>query len=122
MDLRRDHLAEAIIYSNALKEELLHRVVQNCLSSILFSLAVAVVTVFVWSWPAFSEVYQWTDENGQTVYSDSPPPGVNPKLKKLRVDRIERPEIKERKVKTVKEIPDKKALRDITVILYYTDW
>lgn len=120
MDL--DHLADVIIHSNALKGKLRRHMTLNCRTSILLSLIAAIVTFFVWSWPAFSEVYEWTDENGHTIYSDSPPPDVNPKLKKLRVDRIERPEIKERKVKTVKEDAQKKALRDITVILYYTDW
>ncbi len=77
----------------------------------------------VWSPTAFSEVYQWTDENGRSFYSDSPPPGVNNvKVKKLRTDRIERPEIRNAPAKAVKDIPRKRDLRDVTVILYLTDW
>ncbi len=77
----------------------------------------------LWSPTAFSEVYQWTDENGRSFYSDSPPPGANNiKVKKLRIDRIERPEIKSPPEKASKDIPKKRDLRDITVILYLTDW
>ncbi|MGD0887269.1 MAG: DUF4124 domain-containing protein [Thermodesulfovibrionales bacterium] len=72
--------------------------------------------------PALSEVYQWTDENGQTIYSNAPPPGVNAKLKKLRIDRIEKLDIKNPPAKAVKDIQQKRDLRDITVILYATDW
>jgi hypothetical protein len=67
-------------------------------------------------------VYQWTDEKGMTIYSNSPPPGVNPKLKKLRIDRIERPDVKNPPAKTTKDVPRKRDLRDIAVILYATDW
>jgi hypothetical protein len=78
----------------------------------------------MWSSPAFSEVYQWTDENGNTIYSDSPPPGVNSKLKKLRIDRIERPEpeVGNAPAKAVKAVRQKRDLSDITVILYAADW
>jgi len=69
-----------------------------------------------------SEVYQWTDEKGATLYSDSPPPGANPKLKKLRIDRIQRPESKDYTENAVKDVAQKKRLGDITVILYFTDW
>lgn len=85
-------------------------------------LIIAAAQFCVWSSPAFSEVYQWTDENGKTIYSDSPPPGVNSKLKKLRIDRIDKPDIKNPQAKTVKDVPQKRDLRDITVILYTTDW
>ncbi len=78
---------------------------------------------------ASSEVYHWTDEKGNTIYSDSPPPGTNAKVKKLRVDRIERPDVKQAPAatgrdvsRTVKEVSPKRELRDITVILYSTDW
>ncbi|HAM49881.1 MAG TPA: hypothetical protein DCP92_04005 [Nitrospiraceae bacterium] len=94
----------------------------NRLSIVLPFLLIAAAQCCVWSLPAFSEVYQWTDETGNTIYSNSPPPGVNPKLKKLRIDRIERPEIKNPSAKAVKDVPQKRDLRDITVILYATDW
>jgi len=85
-------------------------------------LILATAQFCVWSSPAFSEVYQWTDENGKTIYSDSPPPGVNSKLKNLGMHRIEKPDIKNPPANTTKDVPQKRDLRDITVILYTTDW
>ena len=67
-------------------------------------------------------MYEWTDEKGNITYSDSPPPGVNAKQKKLRLDRIERPETKLPPAKAVKGVSQRRDLRDITVILYATDW
>ncbi len=87
----------------------------------LFLLVMAAVQFCVRPLPASSEVYQWTDEKGNTFYSDSPPPGVNPKLKKLRTDKIERPEVRDAPASAVRAVPQKRDLRDITVILYSTD-
>jgi len=85
-------------------------------------LLIIVSLFFIWSPTAFSEIYQWTDEKGNAVYSDSPPPGFDARPKKLRSDRIERPEIKNLPAKAAKEPPRKRDLRDITVILYAADW
>jgi len=72
-----------------------------------------------------AEIYQWTDAQGNTVYSDSPPAGVDAKQKKVRTDRIEKPAAKYQEswpLKSTKEAPKKRDLGDITVILYAADW
>jgi glutaredoxin len=72
----------------------------------------------------FAEVYQWKDGNGNMVYGDSPPSGTDTRMKHLRTDRIERPEIRdvipqEQHAATPPQLRD---IRDISAILYMTDW
>jgi hypothetical protein len=92
---------------------------------LLLIIAMAATRLFLLVPPAFSEIYQWTDAHGNTVYSDSPPAGVEAKPKKLRTDRIEKPDTRSpeaRTARTAKETPRKRDLRDVTVILYAADW
>ncbi len=42
-------------------------------NTLLFSLVLTVTTLTIG--PAQAQVYQWKDENGRTVVSDTPPPG-----------------------------------------------
>lgn len=109
---------------NEVRGTVLSRGVCKSLSFALYFLITA-AQVCLWPLPVSSDVYQWTDEKGNTTYSDSPPPGVNPKLKKLRIDKIDRPENPETKgppTITMKDVSRKRDLRDVTVILYLTDW
>lgn len=71
-----------------------------------------------------AEIYKWRDKDGNIVFSDSPPPpGVDAEIKKFREDSVERPKTKEGppgpKSGSVKE---RKAYRDINVIMYMTSW
>jgi glutaredoxin len=77
------------------------------------------------------EVYKWKDKDGNVVFSDSPPPpGVNAEIKEFKEDTTERPRAKEN-IPTVRESPqrpkseapkEKRAYRDIQVIVYMTSW
>jgi glutaredoxin len=72
----------------------------------------------------FAEVYQWQDVNGNMVYGDSPPSGADTRIKHLRTDHIERPETRDvlprEQHKTT--APQLRDVRDISAILYMTDW
>ena len=36
-----------------------------------------VIVMLIWALPASAEFYRWVDENGQTHFSDQPPPTSN---------------------------------------------
>lgn len=73
--------------------------------------------------PASAEIYKWKDKDGNIVYSDFAPTGVDVQKKKFREDRIERQETKESSHK-----PESNALKedgpcsDVNVIMYMTSW
>jgi len=72
-----------------------------------------------------AEIYKWTDSSGQTIFSDSPPAGVNAQKMKIREERMElpeRPEIKNDKPGKTNEIKNKRSYRDIKVVMYVTSW
>ena len=55
--------------------------------------------------PVFSQTYKWKDKNGNTVYSDALPSGVDPK----KVEPLQKPEPPTQKgegIKTKDGIPD----------------
>lgn len=93
------------------------------LKILLFMLLVSAVHFF-FSSVASAEIYQWKDASGNVIYSDSPPSGVNARVKQLPAEKIDRPE-------TGKDLPDSsekpaatglRPVSDISVILYRTDW
>jgi hypothetical protein len=103
----------------------IHAAVFKRRTFVLLLFVIAAVHFFFLVPPAFSEIYQWIDAHGNTVYSDSPPAGVDAKPKKLRTDRIEKPDVKypeARTPKAAKEALRKRDMKDVTVILYAADW
>jgi hypothetical protein len=78
---------------------------------------------------AASEIYKWKDNDGNVIFSDSPPPRSNAEEVRLKNNmRIEKPPLKEDdESKTGKrnKAATRKRLRDaseINVVMYMTDW
>jgi hypothetical protein len=78
---------------------------------------------------ADSEIYKWKDNNGNVIFSDSPPSGSNAEKVKIKNNlRFEMPPSKEDDgSKTIKknnpaEGQRLRDARDINVVLYMTDW
>lgn len=86
---------------------------------------------------AWGEIYQWTDKNGNVVFSDTPPSGKEAKIKQLKEDgvylappREERaePAIRNETANTApsqdreREAKRKKSIRDVNVVMYSTNW
>lgn len=91
--------------------------------NIYYRILALIFFLFILSTPASSEIYKWRDSNGNIMYSDTPPTGVDVQKMKFREDKIERPEIKEEKSRSKgNTLTDKKTNRDINVIMYVTSW
>ncbi len=86
---------------------------------------------------AWGEIYQWTDKNGNVVFSDSPPSGKEAKIKHLKEDGVytappreetAKPEIKNENKNAdpsqdqEREAKRKKRIRDVNVVMYSTNW
>jgi glutaredoxin-like YruB-family protein len=73
-----------------------------------------------------AEIYQWTDANGNTVFTDSPPKGAAAKELKIKPTNQFGPPPQEEEnqapAKSENSTPKLKDLRDISVVLYMTDW
>lgn len=98
-----------------------------------------VVTIFLlfsFLSSAWGEFYQWTDKNGNVVFSDTPPPGGNAK-KKLKDDGVytsaprdggAEPENRKETGSITpsrdgeREAKRNKRIRDVNVVLYMTNW
>lgn len=86
--------------------------------------AAVIIQAWLLAAPAFGEIYQWQDGNGNIVYGDSPPPKVKATEKHVKLNKTVRPETREpqpAKKQTSKE-PRLRDTGDISVILYMTDW
>jgi glutaredoxin len=86
---------------------------------------------------AWGEIYQWTDKNGNVVFSDTPPPGKEAKIKQLKEEGVytappreetAKPEIKNENRNAApsqdqeREAKRKKRIRDVNVVMYSTNW
>lgn len=95
------------------------------------------IIVFILLWislssPAYPQIYQWKDKEGNTVFSDTPPSGTDAKkvnVLKERETPTPKEEVvkpKERALKPASPIPvqskEKREYRDVEVILYVTEW
>jgi len=70
-----------------------------------------------------AQIYKWKDKDGNIVFSDTPPPGVNAEIKEFKEDTTERPKTREYFQKSKSEsIQEKRPYRDIHVIMYMTSW
>ena len=93
-----------------------------------FRRIVAVLFLVTFLSPASSavsdEVYKWKDKDGNVVFSDTPPPpGINAEIKEFKEDTTERPKTKEYPQRPQNEsVKEKRAYRDIHVIMYMTSW
>ena len=75
-----------------------------------------IVFILLWlssSLPSFAQIYKWTDKEGNIVFSDTRPAGVD--AKKVKV-------LKERERPRAGEETGKREYRDIEVLLYMTEW
>lgn len=75
--------------------------------------------------PAVSgEIYKWIDQNGNVVFSDTPPPpGVTKEIREFREDRTERPKTQGYFPKPKSEgIHETRPYQEISVIMYMTAW
>lgn len=92
------------------------------LCSIVVALALAVS-------PAFAQFYQYTDKNGNIVITDSPPPGVEAREKKVTGERVhsfgrsekDYPSLEKKDGPGREERPKKNYSR-VSVVMYMTDW
>ncbi len=100
------------------------------LSSFLFSTILPTLDL---SSEAWGQIYQYTDKNGNVVFSDKPPADADAKEKKLKDDGVywsNRSEADYPSYKDDKEAPstsarEEKRTRDysrVTVVMYMTDW
>jgi glutaredoxin len=72
---------------------------------------------------ASAEMYEYTDRNGNVVYSDQPPAGANAKEKKLKDDGVYWSNKSEADYSS--SIGEEKRSTDysrVTVVMYMTDW
>ena len=97
--------------------------------SALVSGGVLLLSLFFFPSFAASEIYKWKDNNGNVIFSDSPPSGSNAEEVRLKSNnRFERPPSREdEKPKTGKgnKAAAEQKLRDtsdINVVMYMTDW
>lgn len=102
---------------------------KNIVKKILeISSGAAIILFYVLLLPAFPEIYQWKDKNGNIVFSDTPPEGIDAQIKKVRLDRIDKPP-----AAAYTPMPKTETQRDnrpptvgrtepIKVLLYMTDW
>lgn len=75
--------------------------------------------------PIFSgEIYKWTDQNGNVVFSDtSPPTGVKGEIREFREDRTQRPKAERYSPKLGNEaVHDPRPYQEVGVIMYMTAW
>jgi mycoredoxin len=77
-----------------------------------FKMIVFILLLMSLSSPAFPQIYQWADKDGNVVFSDSPPSGAD--TKKVKV-------LKERE-SSASPSKEKREYREIDVILYMTEW
>lgn len=83
----------------------------------------AIILCYVLLLPASPEIYQWKDKNGNIVFSDAPPEGIDAQIKKVRIDRIDKPPASTFTPLPKTETPrDNRQTSDIKVLLYMTDW
>lgn len=70
------------------------------------------------------EIYKWTDQNGNVVFSDTPPPpGVTREIREFREDKSEGPKAKGYFPKPKGEgIDETRPYKEISVIMYVTAW
>ena len=96
-----------------------------------FVLLPMVLLLIIFLSPAFAEIYEWKDKNGNAVFSDTPPPDVEAKEKKIRIDRFERerpgkdapkPEPGNVQRYESRSSGNKRAYNNILVLMYMTDW
>jgi glutaredoxin len=82
---------------------------------------------------AWGQIYQYTDRNGNVVFSDRPPAGMNAKEKQLKEDGVfwsnrresdypSSQESKEAPSGTAREEPRKRNYGRVSVVMYMTDW
>ncbi len=86
----------------------------------LSSLIVVSLTVLAVS----GEVYKWTDQNGNVVFSDAPPPpGVKGEIRAIGEERTERPKAEGYSQKPKSGgIREARPYQEIRVIMYMTAW
>ena len=93
------------------------------------SSAVLLSCLFIFPIVAGSEIYKWQDNNGNVIYSDSPPSGSKAEEVKIKNNMrfIVPPSGEDNESKTVKRAAPSagqrlRDARDINVVLYMTDW
>lgn len=94
------------------------------------------VTIFVvaFSTLAYGQLYQYTDKNGNVVFSDAPPAGTNAQEKHVKEDGIYWSAPRKEQEQGIRDVsaaaqpeamPEKKLTRDfsnVTVVMYMTSW
>jgi glutaredoxin len=101
---------------------------------IKFSISIALIFMVSAFLPeAWGQIYQYTDKNGNVVFSDKPPAGSNAKEKQLKEDGVywsnksesDYPAYKDSKDAPSTPTREDKRNRDygrVTVVMYMTDW
>jgi len=74
--------------------------------------------------PLNAEIYQYKDADGNVIFGDTPPAGVEAREKKVSSSRIDRQETKgtAQRKQADKGKPQMRDASDIQVVLYMADW
>jgi len=87
-----------------------------------------ILLFFIFLLPASSavsaEIYKWKDKDGNVIFSDTPPPGVEEiEIKKFKEETIERPKTNGDTSRVKGEsFREKRSYGNIDVIMYMTSW
>lgn len=92
----------------------------NWIAVFLFSL----IYVCLATPAASAEIYKWIDQNGNVVFSDTPPPpGMKGEIRELKEDRNERPKAEGYPRKPKNEgTQETRPYKEVSVIMYMTTW
>jgi len=78
--------------------------------------------LFIFSVPAWAQMYKWQDEKGVTHFSDSPPQGKGAVKVKI-METEETSDRAEGQTKTTyRRVKGTRSYQDIKVVMYVTDW
>jgi glutaredoxin len=84
------------------------------ISSILF--------LFIFSLPAWAQMYKWQDEKGVTHFSDSPPQGKGAVKMKVRETEGTSEKAADLSQPANRQLQGTRSNQDIKVVMYMTDW
>ena len=83
---------------------------------------VGILFLFIFSLPAWAQMYKWPDEKGLTHFSDSTPQGKGSMKMKVRETEGTSERAVDPRKPTKPQLEAKRSNRDIKVVMYMTDW
>ena len=83
---------------------------------------IGILCLFIFSLPAWPQIYKWQDEKGVTHFSDSPPQGKGSKEMKVRETEGTSEGAVDPRKPANRQLKETRPNRDIKVVMYMTDW